>query len=237
MIKRIADSDDETVGTLREYRDECFSRQLGASEFNWIQSRDERLKYWIIEALSHYGQQIGANAPPFDQSVLSYREQVMLTFDLGDAPVQTKKWVMSELRRHWSSNIEIDPGLAWISKGDEEQCRWLVEELLQSDIGSWVSHDLQFPVSNEDRFLMIANALDRSGLPLQFKKLFLKDLKSKWDKKNKKTVSEKVQCNLNVDPEIKQYIKESAKDRGVKMGEYVELLVTEEIKRQQAQGA
>ncbi|KMQ76383.1 hypothetical protein [Marinobacter subterrani] len=237
VIKHLHDSDHETVGTLREYRNECFSRQLAASEFSWIQPRNERLKHWIIEALSRYGQQLGVNAPPFNQSVLSYPDQVMLTFDLGDAPVGIKQWVMSQLRREWSSNIEIDPALDWIRKSDDEQCRWVVEAVLQSDIGSWVSLNLPSPVSSEDRFLIAVNALDRSGLPLQFKKLFLKDLKSKWDKKNKKAVARKVQCNLNVDPMIKEQIKELAKDKGVKMGEYVEFLVTEEIKRKEAQGA
>lgn len=237
LIKSIYDSDVETVRELREYRDECFSRQLDASEFKWIKPHDERLKHWIVETITQYGQQIGMRFPPFDPSVLAYREHVMLLFDLGDAPVQTKKWFMSELRRRWSSNIEIDQELKWINKSDEEQCRWLVDEVLQSDIGVSVANALRFPVSNEDRFLLLANALDRSGLGLQFKKLFLKDLKSKWDKKNKKSVAKKVQCNLNVDPDIHRYIKESAKSRGIRMGEYVENLVTEEMKRQQGQGA
>lgn len=235
LIDSILEADAESVHQLREYRDECFSRQLDGAEFNWITVGDERLKHWFIEALMQYSLELGVIAPPFDQSVLKCREQAWLAFDLSDATIQVKRRVMADLRRRWSENIEINPGLDWVSKSCEVQCRWLVDEIRQSDFGPWISQGLQFPVSNEDRLLLFFNALDRSCFPPQIKKLFLKDLKSKWSKKSKRTSAEKVQCNLNVDPKIKQYIKESAKSRGIKMGEYVEFLVNEQIKRQEAQ--
>lgn len=238
LIDRILEADAESVGQLREYHDECFSRQLEESAFSWIAVGNERLERWITEALWQYSLGVGTVAPPFDPSALKCLERVTLTFDLSDEPIHAKKQAMSELRRRWSENIKIDPGLDWISTSDEEQCRWLVDEVWQSDYGPYISNELQYPVSNKERFLMFANALDRSGFPPRTKGLFLKDLKSKWSKKSKKAVAAKVQCNLNVDPEIKQHIKEAAKNRGVKMGAYVELLVTEEIERKKkAQGA
>jgi hypothetical protein len=238
LIDRILEADAESVGNLREFRDECFSRQLDESEFKWIVVGDERLKHWLIETLTQYSFDLGVVAPPFDQSGLRCREQVCLAFDLSDALIQVKRRVMSDIRRRWSENIEINPALDWISKNDEAQCRWLVDEIRQSDVGPWISQNLQSSVSNEDRLLLFANALDRVPFPPRTKKLFLKDLKSKWSKKSRKAVAAKVQCNLNVDPEIKRYIKESAKNRAVKMGEYVELLVAEEIERKKkTQGA
>jgi hypothetical protein len=158
-------------------------------------------------------------------------EQIILAFDLSKEPISFKKEVMKNVRQIWSSLIEIDPHLEWVNKKDEDQCRWLVDEIRRSDLAPYISPDFQFPVNNEDRFLLFVSALDRTGFPLKFKTLFMNEIKEKWNRKKKKADAEKVQCNLNVSSLTKGHIKKLADDRNLKMGELIDALVAEEMER------
>jgi hypothetical protein len=95
---------------------------------------------------------------------------------------------------------------------------------------------LQYPVNNDERILVFLNALDRSGVSLNLKRLYLKELKSKWRRRQKKLDGNKVQCNLNVDLLTKENIKNISAYRGVKMGELIDALIVEEVERLKSEG-
>jgi hypothetical protein len=221
----------ETVESLCAYRDECFSNRLDDSEFTWIDYNNKRLMEWLIEMLLNRHFLVTLAVTRFDESILKLHERIKLAFDLSELSVQVKKGVMTRLRQTWSLLLDVDPSLDWIDIKDDDQCRWLVEEIKGSDLAPYISYRLQFPVNNEDRYLLLVNALDRSNFPLKFKTLFLSDIKAKWNRKKNKESAEKVQCNLNVGLSTKEHIKELAKNRGLKMGELIDALVAEERER------
>lgn len=223
--------DKETVGTLRGYRDECFSNRLDESEFKWIDYNDKRMIYWLLEMIGERYIVVTFAETIFDQSLLTTREQIELAFDSSEVSISIKKDIMISLRKTWSSFIEIDPSLRWVDKKDDEQCRWLVDEIKGSDLAPWISPDLQSPIDNEDRYLLVINALDRSGVPFNFKTLFLGKIKEKWNRKKNKVDTEKVQCNLSVNELTHKNIRELANDRGLKMGKFIDALVAEEMER------
>jgi hypothetical protein len=223
--------DDETIRSLRDYRDECFSNRLDDSEFKWISYNDRRLVHWIIEGLDEGHFFIKPTVTKFNQSVLSSYERIPLVFDLSNLDIQLKKEAMLNICQRWSSLIEIDSSLKWVDKKDESQCRWLVDEIKKSVITPWICSSLRSPVSNDGRFLLVVNALDRSGFPLKLKALFLGELKAKWSRRKKKDDTEKVQCNLNVNAPTKENIKKLAVGRKLKRGELIDALVAEEMER------
>lgn len=232
LIASIADN--ETVGSLREYQDKCFSSRLDDSEFKWINQSDYRLLYWLLEMISGYYPDvvpIASIVTSFDQSVLAPKERIKLIFDLNDIPFKLKKEAMLYLRQTWSTLIEVDPSFDWVNKQDEDQCRWLVDEIIKSDFSSFISPDLRFPVDNEERLLLVFNALDRSRYPLKFKKSLLGELKTKWSRRERKTSAEKMQWNITVKPATQQYIKELAKNKKMSMGEMIDSIVAEEMER------
>ncbi|MDS1311216.1 hypothetical protein [Marinobacter xiaoshiensis] len=229
LIDNIADN--ETFESLRFYRDECFSNSLDSSEFDWINYNDKRLVHWLFEMIWGGYTAVTVASTSFDQSALKPREVIELAFDLNNLPIKVKKEVINNLRNNWSLLIEVDPGLEWVDKENEDQCRWLVDEIRKSDLAPYISPDLQSPVDNEDRFLLFVNTLDRTGMPLKPKKLFLSEMKAKWRRKNKKADAKKVQCNLNVLSSTKEYIEKIANDRSLKMGELIDALIAEEMKR------
>jgi hypothetical protein len=230
LIDSVAES--ETVGSLRAYRDECFSKRLDDSEFNWIDYKNKRLMEWLIEILFNNHFSVTLAVTSFDESILKLHERIKLAFDLSELSIQIKKEVMASLRQMWSLLLDVDPFLDWIDMKDNDQCRWLVDEIKRSDLSPYISYRLQFPVDNEGRYLLFVNALDRSNYPLKFKTLYLSDIKAKWNRKKKKESAEKVQCNLNVDLFTKEHIKELAESRGLKMGELIDALVAEERERE-----
>lgn len=227
-------SDSETVAALSKYQDECFAKRVDDSEFNWIDFKNKRLVLWLLEQLK--GGHLSVKVPytNFDQSVLKPKEQIQLAFDISPVAMQVKKQDISDLRQMWSSLIDIDPSLDWIDKKNDDQCRWLVSEIQSSDLAPWISSELQFPVNSKDRFHLFINALDRSGIPLQMKRLFVGELKSKWSRRQKKLDGKKVQCNLNVDSLTKENIRKLSDHRGLKMGELIDALAAEEIERLRA---
>lgn len=229
VIDRILDADKETVSDFRFYDNACFSGRLDDSEFKWIDFNDRRLVSWIIENIDRGNLLIGVPITNFDQSVLRPSERIKLAFDLSVINIKDKKDTMSYLKNSWSFLIEVDPRLDWLNKKDDKQCRWLVEQLRGGDFADFVYEEFQNPVNNEDRVVMFLNALDRSGVSLNLKKLYLNDLKSKWNRKQKKLDGSKVQCNLNVDSITKENIKKLSGHRGLKMGELIDALVAEEI--------
>ena len=222
----------ETVESLRAYRDECFSNRLDDSEFNWIDYNNKRLVEWLLESIFGDHISVKPTVTRFDESTLKSHERVNLAFDLSTLPIQIKKKAITDLRQAWSLLIDIDPSLDWVDKKHDDQCRWLVDEIKRSDLAQWISPRLQSPVNNEERYLLFINALDRSSFPLKLKTLFLSHIKAKWNRKKKKESAEKVQCNLNVNLSTKEYIKELADDRGLKMGELIDALVAEERERE-----
>jgi hypothetical protein len=229
LIASIADH--ETVGSLSNYQDKCFSGRLDDSEFKWISYHDERLVHWLLEMIwGHYLPVVPA-VTSFDQSVLAPKERIELAFDLSDVPLKVKKEAMLYLRQTWSTLIEVDPSFDWVDKKDEGQCRWLVDEIRKSDFSPCISPDLNFSVDNEGRFLLAVNAFDRSGYPLKFKKSVLGELKTKWGRRERKTTAEKMQWNISVRPATQQYIKELAKTKKMSMGELIDSIVAEEMKR------
>lgn len=216
---------------MRAYRDECFSKRLDDSEFNWIDYKNKRLMEWLIEILFNHHVSVTLAVTSFDESILKLHERIKLAFDLSELSIQIKKEVMASLRQMWSLLLDVDPCLDWIDMKDNDQCRWLVDEIKRSDLSPYISYRLQFPVDNEGRYLLFVNALDRSNYPLKFKTLYLSDIKAKWNRKKKKENADKVQCNLNVDLSTKEHIKELAESRGLKMGELIDALVAEERER------
>tara|TARA_R110001583_G_scaffold104780_1_gene252191 strand:+ start:185 stop:1060 length:876 start_codon:yes stop_codon:yes gene_type:complete len=236
VIDKIVDADKETVGDFRNYDNACFSGRLDDSEFKWIDFNDRRLVSWIVENIYLGNLLIGVPITNFDQSVLRPHERIKLAFDLSMVNIKDKKDTMSYLKNNWSLLIEIDPRLDWVNKKNDEQCRWLVDQLKGGDFATCVSKEFNNPVNNEDRVVMFLNALDRSGVSLSLKKLYLNDLKSKWSRKQKKLDGSKVQCNLNVDSLTKENIKKLSGHRGLKMGELIDALVAEEIESLRAKG-
>tara|TARA_R110000868_G_scaffold92350_6_gene256180 strand:+ start:39508 stop:40368 length:861 start_codon:yes stop_codon:yes gene_type:complete len=231
LIDSIKSHDEETVRQLEEYRDEYFAARLDDSEFKWIDYRDDRLVRWLLEMLEWNSVGISFAISNFDQSVLTPRARVELAFDFSQVPLAGKAQAMERLRKTWSSLIEVDPNLAWVDVRDEEQCRWLVDVIKDSELAPWIHAGLQSPVNNKERYLLVVNTLDRSGWPLKAKKLVLRDIKSKWRRKKSKEEGKKVQCNLNVDSATKEGIKQLADDRKLKMGELIDALVAKELER------
>lgn len=223
--------DRETVGSLREYRHECFSNRLEDSDFDWIKGGGDRLIFWVHEMLWSRSLPVALAETRFNQSILSRFDQIALAFDLSKAPINVKKNTIENLRQSWSKLIGIDPYLKWVDIKDEDQCRWLVDQLQSSDLSRFVLPDLAYPVDNKGRLLLLFNALDRSTYGENIKILYINDLKNKWARKKRKSDTEKVQCNLNVNAITKKDIKKLADRRGLKMGEYIDAIVAEDKER------
>jgi hypothetical protein len=236
LIDKINEADKETVGNLQDYVNEFFTSSLRESEFKWIDFNNRRLVLFIISCISSGNFSIRMPYTLFDPKVLIPRERIKLAFDLSLISINEKKNAISSLHDHWSSAIEIDPSLNWVNTKDDDQCRWLFSELQAGSFASWVSPELNYPVNNEDRIIAFFNALDRSGSDLHLKKLYLKDLKSKWSRKQRKLNGRKVQCNLNLDLLTKKNIKKLSDHRNLKMGELVDSLVAEEVARLMTDG-
>jgi hypothetical protein len=236
LIEKIKESNVETVADLRRYNDECFSGRLDDQDFKWIDFNNRRLVFWIIWLIDSRSLLVEKPMTPFDQSILSPRERIQLAFDLSSLTIKGKKETLSYLHDSWSQLIAVDASLDWLSRRDDDQCIWLVNELSSSDFSCFVSPDLQYPVNNDERILVFLNALDRSGVSLNLKRLYLKELKSKWRRRQKKLDGNKVQCNLNVDLLTKENIKNISAYRGVKMGELIDALIVEEVERLKSEG-
>ncbi|MFB2707150.1 hypothetical protein [Marinobacter shengliensis] len=235
IIDSILDADKETVDDLRRYESDCFSGRLDDEEFKWIDFNNRRLVSWVLGYINSGMLYVGTPTTNFDQSVLRSHERIKLAFDLSSLALNIKKDTMLHLRNNWSLLIGIDPSLDWVNRKDDEQCRWLVDQLQSGDFAPFISPEFQRPISNEDRVIMFFNAIDMSGFSLNIKRLYLKDLKSKWRRKQKKLDGRKVQCNLNVDSLTKENIKDISVRRKLKMGELIDALVAEEVARLKAE--
>lgn len=229
IINTIKNIDEEIKPELFYYRN---NNVLPADELSLIQKADIRLLNWISHNL------IFKKWYRFDDSWnelgLSTRDSLILSLDLSNYGVASKRKSLQEIKASWSENVKIDQSLKWINEKDEEQSQWLLEKAEDAKLTGKVIKDIEDPINAAERVLKFKAMLDLYNASHDFKKSFLDKLRNTWNAKKYRQKQSKVQCNFFIDPAIKDGIGDLKKAYNVRtQGDVIEKLVKDALKNAQ----
>lgn len=153
--------------------------------------------------------------------------------DCSNKPLVDKKTALKEGLMLWSLNSLHDHIFEWFDEKDGDQGLWLLDEAEKSSLPKSIEGRANFPVNVKQRFVKFKCLMDQSGLPGDFKKTYMAELKRKWRAKGRIKSKGKFQSNVLVTKETKEGIERLKKEYGLKTrGEVIDRLVSRAVGNQ-----
>jgi hypothetical protein len=191
---------------------------LPSETLKWIESSDKRLMKWLPVRLKIEGCERHTIQP----SSLTHYESLITQIDCWNIELPQKKQIIDNLKEDWWSIRAQDRLFDWFDQESEEQGRWIWNYLLKHGI----RHSDDPAPSPKNYHDESKHYLDLSGLSLQNKTFFLKQMERSWGQKSyRRNLQDRGQYNFILKHETSNKLTELAKSKGKKRHEMLEELI------------
>jgi len=236
---------------IKKIRLEFEEQRLGRHELSWLDSKNDRLCYWVWEWISMYtisenkGEPNRPITPYFDPSIPSYTtmnlsmnpnstakrfECIHQFFSMLALPAREKETLCQEIYESWLT-IANTESFKWLNTKNTIQCEWFIEYINSSKEIIFFKAGRRFTEEPIDLYERLSKAIfkfDEWRVYASDKKLFIIKMKRAWSQKqHRDKLNGKKAYSMVMSDDVKSKLDEMAIEKNMHRNILLEQIIND----------